>query len=252
MRERRFPEGRRSDRAQGMTARTEPALSGTVPFLHSHPRVWIFDMDDTLLASSAGILDEVHVLMNDFLIRRMGFSREKANFLREYYWRTYGSTFIGLWRCHGVDPRVFLPAVHDFDYAPYLTGLKSMRAVLSKFPGRRVLMTNGPRNYADAILPAIGLKGFFDLEVTSSDMRLFGDWRPKPSVAMMKALAARLGRKVPGCSSGRRQSSQPQSSEARRNADRLVHRHETPPCRPAHALECADGSSCHRSRCLQC
>ncbi len=193
MRERRFPDGRRSDRAQCMTARTEPALSGTVPFLHSQPRVWIFDMDDTLLASSAGILDEVHVLMNDFLIRRMGFSREKANFLREYYWRTYGSTFIGLWRCHGVDPRVFLPAVHDFDYAPYLTGLKSMRAVLSKFPGRRVLMTNGPRNYADAILPAIGLKGFFDLEVTSSDMRLFGDWRPKPSVAMMKALAARLG-----------------------------------------------------------
>lgn len=150
-------------------------------------------MDDTLLASSAGILDEVHDLMNDFLIRRMGFSAQKANFLREYYWRTYGSTFIGLWRCHGVDPRVFLPAVHDFDYAPYLAGLKSMRSVLSKFPGRRVLMTNGPRNYADAILPAIGLRSFFDLEVTSSDMRVFGDWRPKPSVSMMKALAARLG-----------------------------------------------------------
>ena len=83
MRARRFPEERRRDYAPCMTARTEPGFPGTVPFLHSHPSVWIFDMDDTLLASSAGILDEVHDLMNDFLIRRMGFCEEKANFLRE-------------------------------------------------------------------------------------------------------------------------------------------------------------------------
>ena len=80
-------------------------------------KVWLLDFDDTLFASSAGLLHEVHLRMNAFMTERMGMSEEEANRLRSHYWQTYGSTFIGLWRRHGVDPKVFLPAVHDFDYA---------------------------------------------------------------------------------------------------------------------------------------
>lgn len=192
---RRPVDGRREHQDDRMAAQFSRAYVRDVPLFHCQkgaPRLWLFDMDDTLLASSAGILDEVHDLMNDFLIERLGMSPEEASRLREKYWRECGSTFIGLWRYHGVDPRVFLPTVHDFDYTPYLKGLKHVRHLLAQFPGRRVVFTNGPRNYVEHILPALGLKDFFDAEVTSTDMRLFGDWRPKPSVSMLRALCARM------------------------------------------------------------
>ncbi len=185
--------GRRGDCGILEAARPTSCGTGAVPFLRPAPRVWFFDMDDTLLASSAGILGEVHVLMNNFLMRRLGMSEAEANRVREIYWREYGSTFIGLWRRHGVDPRVFLPAVHDFDYRPYLKDVRGQRGVLERLSGRKVLLTNGPRSYVSKLLPALGLKGYFEAEVTSTDMRLFGDWRPKPSVSMLLALCARLG-----------------------------------------------------------
>lgn len=176
------------------TARRGPSGDASVPFLRfsARPRLWLFDLDDTLIASSEGLLDEVHDLMNDFLMTRMGMTEAEANHWRSWYWEHYGSTFIGLWRCHGVDPRVFLPAVHDFDYTPYLRELRSPRRLLGKFPGRRACVTNGPRVYAEKLLTALGLDGFFDAVVTSTDMRLFGDWRPKPSVSMLRAICANL------------------------------------------------------------
>lgn len=194
---RRPLDGRRGHPGDVTAVLLRSAHAEDVPPFHCHcrdgaPRLWLFDMDDTLLASSKGILDEVHVLMNDFLINRLGMSPDEANRLREKYWRECGSTFIGLWRHHGVDPREFLPAVHDFDYAPYLQGLPGLRRLLSRFPGRRAVFTNGPRNYVGHILPALGLKGFFDAELTSTDMRLFGDWRPKPNVSMLLAACARM------------------------------------------------------------
>ena len=183
-------------RDQDEAARLSFAHAEAVPFFHPEgglPKLWLFDMDDTLLASSAGIRDEVHELMNAYLIGRLGMSEVEANRLRELYWRECGSTFIGLWRHHGVDPRDFLPAVHDFDYGPYIEGLPNIRRLLARFPGRRALLTNGPESYVSRILPALGLGGFFDAVVTSTDMRLFGDWRPKPSVPMLLAVCARMG-----------------------------------------------------------
>ena len=173
--------------------------SGAVPFLRSKcthaaraRTVWLLDFDDTLFASSAGLLHEVHLRMNDFMMTRMGMSEEEANRLRTHYWKTCGSTFIGLWRRHGIDPREFLPAVHDFDYAPFAANAPQLRRMLGKLPGRRVIFSNGPRLYVDRLLPALGLKDFFDGIISSTDMRLFGDWRPKPDASMLRAVCAKF------------------------------------------------------------
>ena len=99
-------------------------------------KVWLLDFDDTLFASSAGLLHEVHLRMNAFMTERMGMSEEEANRLRSHYWQTYGSTFIGLWRRHGVDPKEFLPAVHDFDYAPFCTECTTAAAVVRVLGGK--------------------------------------------------------------------------------------------------------------------
>lgn len=156
-------------RAPQLTWAARNPEEGVVPFLLSGKqlhgsagrKVWLLDFDDTLFASSAGLLHEVHLRMNAFMTERMGMSEEEANRLRSHYWQTYGSTFIGLWRRHGVDPKEFLPAVHDFDYAPFVQNAPQLRRLLSKLPGRRVLYSNGPRLYVERLLPALGLRHFF-------------------------------------------------------------------------------------------
>lgn len=159
----------------------------------SAPKLWLLDLDDTLFEASGGMLHAIHLRMNEFMSERLGLSWDEASRLRRAYWRTYGTTFLGLWRCHGIDPREFLPATHDFDFSPFIRVCGSPREDLAALPGRKVVFTNGPRNYADAVLEGLGLTGFFDDVVTSSDMRIFGDWRPKPNGSMIRHICAKEG-----------------------------------------------------------
>ena len=61
------------------------------------------------MESSGGMLHAIHLRMNGFISRALGISWEEAGKLRTAYWERYGSTFLGLWRNHRIDPRVFLP-----------------------------------------------------------------------------------------------------------------------------------------------
>lgn len=71
------------------------------------PKLWLLDMDDTLYSASAGMFHDIHVLMDAYIVEKLGLSAEQANELRKYYWRKYGVTYYGLWLHHGIDP-------HDF------------------------------------------------------------------------------------------------------------------------------------------
>ena len=157
------------------------------------PKLWFIDLDDTLFEASGGMLHAIHLRMNDFISKRLGISWEAAGALRTAYWSQYGSTFLGMWKNHGIDPRKFLPATHDFDFRPFIQYAGDPKSDLRRVPGKRIVFTNGPRNYADAVLAALGMRDFFDDVVTSSDMRLFGVWRPKPSADMLLAVCAREG-----------------------------------------------------------
>lgn len=158
-------------------------------------KVWFIDLDDTVMESSGGMLHAIHLRMNDFISRALGISWEEAGKLRTAYWERYGSTFLGLWRNHRIDPRVFLPETHDFDYSSFVRAAgnpaEDIRALRRKGV-RIVLYTNGPRIYAEEVLRLLRLHDAFDAVVTSTDMRLMGDWRPKPSATMLRALCARF------------------------------------------------------------
>ena len=90
-------------RAPQLTWAARNPEEGVVPFLLSGKqlhgsagrKVWLLDFDDTLFASSAGLLHEVHLRMNAFMTERMGMSEEEANRLRSHYWQAEGSTLIG-------------------------------------------------------------------------------------------------------------------------------------------------------------
>ena len=158
-------------------------------------KLWFIDLDDTVMESSGGMLHAIHLRMNVFIRDILNVTWEEADRLRKRYWALYGSTFIGMWRHHHIDPRVFLPATHDFDFSSYVRAQGSPRQDLKllKASGAKVvLFTNGPRHYAEVAIALLGLSGIFDSVITSTEMRIFGEWEPKPSIRMLRGLCSRL------------------------------------------------------------
>ena len=79
------------------------------------PKLWLIDMDDTLYSASAKMFHEIHVLMDQYIIKHLALSPDQANMLRKEYWRRYGVTYYGLWLHHGIDPHHFLTETHKVD-----------------------------------------------------------------------------------------------------------------------------------------
>lgn len=156
-------------------------------------KLWLLDLDDTVLCSSGGLFVELHRRMNRFLMTQLGLSEEEATTMRQAYWARYGTTFLGLWRHHGIDPVRFLSETHDFDVQPFLHVEGDPGRIISELSGRKVLYTNAPRNYAEAALRHLGMTHVFDDLVCSTDTYWLGDWAPKPSKRMMTHLLHRFG-----------------------------------------------------------
>lgn len=153
------------------------------------PKLWLIDMDDTLYSASAGMFHDIHVLMDDYIVRKLGISAEKANDLRKEYWRRYGVTYYGLWLHHGIDPHDFLTETHKVDTSNIHTRGKMREAVMS-LPGQKVLFTNAPNSFADQVLRRLHLSDCFSAQYRAESMKVFGQWRPKPSAQMLKKVLA--------------------------------------------------------------
>jgi putative hydrolase of the HAD superfamily len=134
--------------------------------------------------------------MSEYIERELKLPRDEANALRAHYLRRYGATLLGLVRHHGVRAAHFL---HDTHRLPELESLAHGHphdfAALDRLPGRKVILTNAPRAYAERVLAAIGAAHHFDGLLAIEDMVMFGDLRPKPDARMLRWIAARL--KVP-------------------------------------------------------
>lgn len=168
----------------------------------SRPRVWIFDMDDTLYNASAGMFDEIHARMRAFIADALGVGEPRAVEFQRAYWAKYGATFLGLERHHGIAPEKFLEKTHDFDPVPLVrTALPARHicASIRRLPGRKVLLTNGPKHYVQQILKSLHLQGVFNFVLTSSDMRIMSRWRCKPDNAILCRILSRLGAKPEDC-----------------------------------------------------
>ena len=155
--------------------------------------LWLFDLDNTLHDASHAVFGEMHVAIGEYVVAHVGVSSDEADRLRERYWHRYGATLLGLVRHHGVRADHFLAETHR------MPGLEARlrtsahdRAVLARLPGRKVILTNAPRDYAMRVLRTLRLAGFFDAVITIEDMAMFGALRPKPDARMLRRVAARL------------------------------------------------------------
>jgi len=143
-------------------------------------RVWLFDLDNTLHNASPHIFPHINRSMREYIERHLGVDEAEATRIRQDYWDRYGATLTGLMRHHGTDPRHFLQETHRFDALDRMVvferGLKTM---LARLPGRKIIFSNAPRHYTDAILRLAGIRSEFDAVYSIEQLR----FRPKPAVA---------------------------------------------------------------------
>jgi|Transcript_20393 putative hydrolase of the HAD superfamily len=138
--------------------------------------------------------------MTAYIETHLGLTTDEAVDLRHRYWIRYGATLTGLQRHHGIKPAHFLHETHRLPgLEAHLHGHAHDLAALRRLPGRKFLMTNAPRAYAERVLAAIGLSAAFEGLICIEDMACFGHSRPKPDARMFRIVLARLGLRPERC-----------------------------------------------------
>ena len=168
--------------------RCETRRPGSLRDVHSSPltplssprsksRVWLFDLDNTLHDANPHIFPQINLAMRTYIEALLGVDETRATQLRQHYWDRYGATLHGLVRHHQVDPHHFLAETHRFpDLAAMLVFNPAVRAMLDRLPGRKLIYSNAPRHYTEAILELTRLRGHFDAVYTVESL----GFRPKP------------------------------------------------------------------------
>jgi putative hydrolase of the HAD superfamily len=140
-------------------------------------RTWIFDLDNTLHDASPHIFPHINRAMTAYLEAHLGLAEAEAGELRRHYWKRYGATLVGLMRHHQTDPRHFLWHTHQFpELERMLVREPRLRATLARLPGRKIVFSNAPVHYSNAVLKALRIADLFD-DVFSIERTRF---RPKP------------------------------------------------------------------------
>jgi putative hydrolase of the HAD superfamily len=127
----------------------------------AHVETWVFDLDNTLYPPAIRLFDQIEVRMSRYVMRALGVAEPEASRLRDRYWQAYGTTLAGLMAEHGLAPEPYLAEVHDIDLSE-LPPAPALAAAIGRLPGRKIVFTNGSREYARRVTRARGLDGAFD------------------------------------------------------------------------------------------
>ena len=154
----------------------------------SHVSAWVFDMDDTLYPREQGLMQLVQARINAYVVEAVGLDPVSARVLQRQFLDEHGTTLAGLMANYTIDPAHFLHDVHDvpmdsLEPAPRLV------EQLMRLPGRRLVFTNGARDYADRVLDRLGVTACFDGVFTIED----ADLTPKPAPSTFRHFIDRYG-----------------------------------------------------------
>jgi putative hydrolase of the HAD superfamily len=167
-------------------------VSGALPAPRP-PRVWLFDLDDTLHDATHASMGQLGVSMGEYIERELRLSKVESDALRRRYWLKYGATLLGLVKHHGVQAAHFLHVTHRLPgLEQRVRGHAADIAALKRLRGRRYILTNAPAAYAERVLAVLGIAHLFDGLIAIEQMRMFGELRPKPDARMLRHVAARL------------------------------------------------------------
>ncbi|WP_143283259.1 HAD-IA family hydrolase, partial [Burkholderia cenocepacia] len=145
------------------------------------------DLDNTLHHASHAIFPEINRAMTQYIIDALQVGRAEADRLRTGYTERYGAALLGLTRHHPIDPHDFLRVVHTFSDLPAMVRAeRGLARIVAALPGRKLILTNAPENYARAVLRELGIERLFERVIAIEHMRDRRTWRAKPDHTMLR------------------------------------------------------------------
>ena len=128
------------------------------------------------IRDSLNLWQQVDERIRDYIARFLKITHEEAFRLQKDYYKRYGTSMRGLMTEHGMKPDDFLDFVHQVDHSP-LEPNPALGAAIETLPGRKLILTNGTRRHADAVLARLGLTSHFEdiFDIVAAELE------PKPS-----------------------------------------------------------------------
>ena len=157
-----------------------PSLLGHTPTPSRFAqRTWLFDLDNTLHNADPHIFPRINRAMTAYICEHMNMDDAQASLLRQVYWKRYGATLLGLMRDFGTDPHHFLHHTHPLeDLERMVIAERGLKAMLRRLPGRKIIFSNAPRKYVEAVLAISGIRRCFDAVYSVEQLR----FQPKPAI----------------------------------------------------------------------
>jgi putative hydrolase of the HAD superfamily len=137
---------------------------------------WVFDLDNTLYPHHVNLWQQVDERIRDYIAGFLEIPREQAFRVQKDYYKRYGTSLRGLMIEHGMKPDDFLDYVHQIDHSP-LQANPALGRAIAKLSGRKLILTNGTRRHAQAVLARLELAHHFDdvFDIAAAELE------PKPS-----------------------------------------------------------------------
>jgi len=169
------------------------ALSESIPpadrrRLFAEVETWVFDLDNTLYPHHLNLWQQVDVRIRDYIAKFFDVTHDEAFRMQKDYYRRYGTTLRGLMTEHGMKPDDFLDYVHQIDHTP-IEPNPALGEALEKLPGRKLILTNGTRAHAEAVMHRLEVHTHFE---DVFDI-LAGELEPKPLPQTYNRFLARHG-----------------------------------------------------------
>lgn len=165
-----------------------PAPIRPAPRSFAHVEAWVFDLDNTLYPHHVNLWQQVDGRIRDYIANFLKISHDEAFRLQKDYYRRYGTSMRGLMTEHGLDPDDYLAFVHEIDHSP-LEPNPALGAAIERLPGRKLILTNGTRRHAEAVMRRLEIHQCFEdvFDITAADME------PKPLPRAYDRFLARHG-----------------------------------------------------------
>jgi putative hydrolase of the HAD superfamily len=136
---------------------------------------WVFDLDNTLYPHHL-LWQQVDDRIRSYVAEFLKVSKDEAFRVQKDYYKRYGTTMRGLMTEHGLLPDDYLEYVHQIDHSP-LEPNPALGIALSCLPGRKLILTNGTRKHADAVMRRLEIHQHFEdvFDIVAAELE------PKPS-----------------------------------------------------------------------
>ena len=149
------------------------------PRSFSSVETWVFDLDNTLYPHDLNLWQQIDDRIRSFVSDFLKVTKDEAFRVQKDYYKRYGTTMRGLMAEHDLKPDEYLEFVHQIDHSPLLPN-PALGAAIETLPGRKLILTNGTRKHAEAVMRRLDIDRHFEdvFDIAAADL----DPKPLPQV----------------------------------------------------------------------